>query len=440
MLTNLSTRRLFLQKGMTLLAAASTVPTFVDQTVLAVANPADLSRTQQPSGTDGKILVVVQLSGGNDGLSTVIPYADDEYHRARPQIGHDANTLHKLNDYIGLHPNLGPIADMIEKGKAAVIQGVGYPNPNRSHFRSMDIWQSARPEQQIETSGWLGRYFDNTCSGCDPQVGIAMGQQLPLAMQGDRVMPLAFERPEAFRYNGPDRDRYQKLNLSAAAQPPTDAERLQKTQPRARVPQADRSAITPAGELDFLHRTAMDAQLSSDRILSIMKNYQGAGEYPGGEFGQGLRNVAAMIHGGLATRVYYVSLGGFDTHAGERGRHDNLMKQFAQGMRAFWKDMQEQRNEQRVLMMTFSEFGRRVAENASGGTDHGTAAPMLLFGGSVKPGVIGKHPSLKDLDHGDLKFTTDFRSVYASILQEWLDAPSKPVLGQQFPTMSILKA
>lgn len=419
-----TTRRLFLQKGMTLLAATATIPSFLDQTVMAVANPADNLRTQPASGTDGKILVVVQLSGGNDGLSTVIPYADDTYHRTRPQIGHDANTVHKLNDYIGLHPNLGPLADLIQKGKAAVIQGVGYPNPNRSHFRSMDIWQSARPEQAIETTGWLGRYFDNTCAGCDPQVGIAMGQQLPLAMLGDRIMPIAFERPEAFRYNGPDRAGYQKLNTADSSSPSS----------------AVSAADTPAGELDFLHRTAMDAQLSSDKILKITQEFQTTQKYPPGEFGLGLRTVAAMIRGGLPTRVYYVSLGGFDTHAGERGRHDNLMKQLALGLQAFWKDMEEQRIDQRVLMMTFSEFGRRVAQNASGGTDHGTAAPMFLLGGAVKSGVIGKHPSLTDLDHGDLKFTTDFRSVYATILQQWLDAPSKPVLGQQFPMLPILRA
>jgi len=434
MLEQFTTRRIFLQKGMTLLAATSTIPTFLDETVLAVASADDVHRTQQPTGEDGKVLVVVQLSGGNDGLSTVIPYADDNYHRLRPVIGHDAGTVHKIDDYVGLHPNLGPVADLIQKGKAAVVQGVGYPNPNRSHFRSMDIWQSARPEQQIETSGWLGRYFDNTCVGCDPKVGMAIGQQLPLAMQGDRVMPLAFERPEAFRYNGPDKDRYQKLNFEAVNVPPASGK---PDLPRVRG-QTTKTAITPAGELDFLHRTAMDAQLSSDKVLQIMRQYQTSSQYPPGEFGQGLRTVAAMIRGGLPTRVYYVSLGGFDTHANQRNRHDQLMKQFAMGIQAFWKDMEDQKNDQRVLMMTFSEFGRRVAQNASNGTDHGTAAPMFLFGSSVKAGLIGRYPSLADLDQGDLKFTTDFRSVYASILQSWLDAPSKPVLGHQFPTLPIV--
>jgi uncharacterized protein (DUF1501 family) len=422
MQSNMTTRRLFLQNGMTLVAASATVPTFLDQTVLAVANPDDVHATQQPSGKDGKILVVVQMSGGNDGLSTVIPYADDTYHRLRPVIGHDASTVHKLNDYVGLHPALGPVADMVQAGKAAVIQGVGYPNPNRSHFRSMDIWQSASKEDQIVSTGWLGRFFDNACPGCDPKVGISIGQQLPLAMQGEKVMPLAFERPEAFRYNGPDHERYERLN------------KPQKTGA------SDSHKASPAGELDFLHRTAMDAQLSSEKILGIVRGYQSASQYPPGEFGQGLRTIAAMIRGGLPTRVYYVSLTGFDTHAGQRARHDNLMKQFAQGVDAFWKDMEHQGNDQRVLMMTFSEFGRRVAQNASAGTDHGTAAPMFVFGSGVKAGVVGKHPSLSDLDQGDLRFTTDFRSVYATVLQSWLDAPVKPILGGDFKTLPLVRA
>ena len=429
MFNQLSTRRLFLQKGMTLVAAGATIPTFLDQTVLAVANPEDSSRTQQPTGKDGKILVVVQLSGGNDGLSTVVPYADDTYHRLRPVIAHKVETIHKINDYIGLNPNLGPVADLLQKGKASIIQGVGYPNPNRSHFRSMDIWQSARPDNETESSGWLGRYFDNTCSGSDPKpidpkIGISIGQQLPLAMTGERVRPIAFERTDAFRYNGPDRERYEQLNKAAAVTNSGSASHN----------------LTSNSRLDFLHRTAMDAQVSSDRVLKIMREYTTTATYPGGEFGQGLHAVAAMIHGELPTRVYYVSLGGFDTHAGERTRHDNLMKQFADGIQAFWKDMEAHGNDQRVLMMTFSEFGRRVAENASHGTDHGTAAPMMLFGAGVRPGVHGKHPSLTDLDQGDLRYTTDFRSVYASVLEQWLDAKSEPVLGKRFDPAPILRA
>jgi uncharacterized protein (DUF1501 family) len=436
---NMSTRRIFLQRGLALLAATPTIPTFLDQTMLALAADADGARTQRPTGKDGKILVVVQLSGGNDGLSTVIPYGDDAYYRARPAIGHDAKTVLKLNNYIGLHPNLGPLKELFDDGKAAVLQGVGYPNPNRSHFRSMDIWQSAQPDRDVATSGWLGRYFDNTCSGCDPHVGVAMGAQLPLAMQGDRVTPLSFDRPESYRYTGRDQDHYLELNkkdgIDALAAPST------QPAPKAKInPKKHEIEITPASQLDFLHRTAMDAQVSSDDILRMTRNHQGPAQYPQNEFGLGLRTVAAMIEGGLPTRVYYVSLGGFDTHAGERGRHDNLMNQLAAGVSAFWKDLKQQKNDDRVLMMTFSEFGRRVAQNASGGTDHGTAAPMFMIGPSLKPGIVGTHPSLTDLDQGDLKYNLDFRSVYATVLQNWLETPSKPILGDQFPLLKVLKA
>ena len=428
----MTTRRLFLQKGMTLLAATSTIPTFLDQTVLAMANPEDAARTQQPTGTDGKILVIVQLSGGNDGLNTVVPWADDAYHKARPGIRHEQGKVLKLDDYLGLHPNLAPLKAMYDNAQMSIIQGVGYPNPNRSHFRSMDIWHSAAPEKEVVTSGWLGRYFDNACAGCDPHAGLSLGDTLPLAMKGERVMPLSFERPDNYRYNGPDKDAYAALNKHANTDP--------SSQPSVVKPSKKPvAALDAQKQMEFLTRTAMDAQVSSDTILRVTRDFQPAAQYPGNEFGGGLRTVAAMIAGGMPTRVYYVSLGGFDTHAGERGRHDQLMNQFATGVSAFWSDMKATGNAERVLMMTFSEFGRRVQQNASGGTDHGAAAPMFLFGPAVKTGLAGKHPSLTDLDQGDLKYTMDFRSVYATVLQNWLETPSKPILGAQFPTLPIIK-
>jgi uncharacterized protein (DUF1501 family) len=410
-----STRREFLQRGLVVLSASVTVPTFLDRTVLAIARPDDAALLQQPSGADGKILVIVQLSGGNDGLNTVIPHGDDKYHRARPALHLDAKTVLKIDNYLGLHPNLAPVKALYDEGQMSIVQGVGYPNPNRSHFRSMDIWHSAEPEKELTTNGWLGRYFDNACPGCDPHVGVSIGETLPLAMKGDRILPLSFERPESYRYNGRDKESYAKLNAAPATP-------------------------SPENQLDFLTRTAMDAQMSSDQILTATRNHQPPQQYPGGEFGAGLRTVAAMIAGGLPTRVYYVSLGGFDTHAQQKNRHDQLMNQFAQGVSAFWADMKQQKNEQRVLMMTFSEFGRRVEQNASAGTDHGAAAPMFLFGPNVRPGVLGKHPSLSDLDQGDLKYGVDFRNVYASVLQNWLEAPSKPILGAQFKPVNVIKA
>jgi uncharacterized protein (DUF1501 family) len=433
MFSDLSTRRIFLQKGLTILSVGVTIPTFLDHTVMAMAAPNDLHRTQKPNGKDGKILVVVQLSGGNDGLNTVVPYGDDAYHRARPNLGVGNNEVLKLTDYLGLHPNLKSLKGLYDDGKLAIVQGVGYPNPNRSHFRSMDIWQSAEPDNGVPSNGWLGRYFDNTCTGVDPHIGVSMGEVLPLAMRGDRITPLSFERPDQYRYNGSDRKNFSELNNIDEA-PPT-------TKPSIVRPQ--KKIVQPASaqeQVDFLSRTAMDAQVSSDKILRITQNHNPPVAYPGNEFGQGLRTVAAMIQGGLSTRVYYVSLGGFDTHAGERGRHDQLMKQFSDGVNAFWTDLKSQENDDRVLMMTFSEFGRRVEQNASGGTDHGAAAPMFLIGQKVNSGLIGDHPSMTNLDQGDLKYNVDFRNVYATVLQNWLEAPSKPILGEQFRTINAFKA
>ncbi|MGH7179861.1 MAG: DUF1501 domain-containing protein, partial [Tepidisphaeraceae bacterium] len=292
--TSLTTRRQFVHRGLTLLAVAPTIPAFLDHTVLALADPGDVKQTQQASGKDGKILVVVQLSGGNDGLNTVVPFADDTYQRLRPGLRIDDQSVLKIDNYVGLHPNLAPLKGLYDSGEMSIVQGVGYPNPNRSHFRSMDIWQSGDGEKDVVTSGWVGRYFDNTCAGCDPHVGVSIGETLPLAMKGQRVMPLSFDRPENYRYNGRDSERYARLNQPA-------------TQPGA----------SPGSALDFLQRTAMDAQLSSDQILRITRQHKSPVQYPGGDFGAGLRTVAAMIAGGLPTRVYYVTLGGFDTHAGQ---------------------------------------------------------------------------------------------------------------------------
>lgn len=418
-------RRVFLQRGLALLAASVTVPMFIDQTVMALTRAGDVPATQLGSGKDGKILIVVQLSGGNDGLSMVVPYADDIYHRARGDLAHGPKTVLRLNDYIGLHPNLTGLKDLYDDGMLSVVQGVGYPNPNRSHFKSMDIWHTARPDDESAADGWLGRYFDNTCDGSDPHAGVSIGETLPLSMQGERVMPISFESPGSYRYNGRDRDRYEILNGITPTKVDAD---VFKT--RVWRDESETGKIATADEqLDFLHRTALDAQVSSDRIIRLTQKYTPGVNYPSGAFGSGLKTVAAMIAGGLSTRVYYVNLGGFDTHAGQRNRHDRLMKELSDGLAALWADLRHQKNAERVMVMTFSEFGRRVQANASGGTDHGAAAPMLLMGANLKDGIIGKHPSLRDLDQGDLKHGIDFRNVYGGLLQQWLDTPARAILG-----------
>ncbi len=436
---HMHSRRLFLQHGMALLAATPTIPMFLDNTAMAFANAV----ASQDSGKDGKILVIVQLSGGNDGLNTVIPHGDDAYHRARPAIGKAAKDVLKIDGYVGLNPNLAPLKSLFDNGQMSIVQGVGYPNPNRSHFRSMDIWQTAEPDDERNTSGWLGRYFDSCCSGADPtnqmdpSSGVSIGEIQPLAMKGEKFSALSFERPDSFRYKGKNLDDFVDLNKPLSDATPTrDAPREADAGRRGKPVIAP---VTEDEQLNFLSRTALDAQASSDRILRATGAHKPGVSYPGGEFGNGLKTIAAMIRAEMPTRVYYVSLGGFDTHANQAGRHDQLMTQLAQGIGAFMEDLRAQKNDERVLLMTFSEFGRRVVQNASGGTDHGAAAPLMLFGSRLKQGLIGKHPSLTDLDAGDLKYNVDFRSVYASILQNWLDTPSKPILGRQYQTFDLVR-
>ena len=432
---NPTTRRAFLTKGLTMLAAGGTVPTFISRTAFAVGDPFDVKQTQADSGVDGKILVVCQLSGGNDGLNTVIPFGDDEYYRARPGIGIGGDQALKMTDFLGLNPELTSLMDLYNDGRMALVQGVGYPNPDRSHFRSMDVWHTANPKVEAIRSGWLGRFFDNQCGGIDPkgqpidptatgdpQSGISLGESNPIAMQGETTMPLSLEDVNDYKYKGPGDDALSQLHLD------TDGK-------------AD-DPLTEEGQLDFLTRTAMDAQVSSDRVLKAVNSHQPPVQYPRGKFGDGLRMTAAMIKGHMPTRVYYVSLGGFDTHAGQLGRHGRLMREFAQGIGAFMADMQQQGNDERVAVMTFSEFGRRVKQNASGGTDHGAAAPMMFFGKRVNPGIVGNHPSLTDLDQGDLKYGIDFRSCYASVLHQWLDCDAETVgriLGARFDALPLLR-
>src|ERR1041385_6843678 len=276
----LNTRREFLQKGMALVAIAPTVPTFLGQTAWAMTDPLDVKRVAGESGKDGKILVVVQLSGGNDGLNTIVPHGDDIYFQKRPNIAVEKSGILKIDDYLGMHPNLTGLKELLDQGKMAIVQGVGYPNPNRSHFRSMDIWHSAQPDRESPRSGWIGRYFDNTCNGADPYAGVSINDTLPLAMQGERITPLTFERPEAYRYNGKDRDRYETL-----VKPHSSAMQEAKAKPK--------DDLSPNGQLAFLQRIAMDAQLSSDKILKIVRGHAAPMAYPPGEFGNGLRTVAA---------------------------------------------------------------------------------------------------------------------------------------------------
>jgi uncharacterized protein (DUF1501 family) len=423
------TRRAFLERGMTLASMVTTAPLFVQRSALGMTAPQGSVQTSRPGVPQDHVLVVVQLGGGNDGLNTVVPYGSSHYYKARPGLavpapragaGGQPGAL-RLDDRrgIGLHPGLSGLKELIDEGAASIVQGVGYPNPNRSHFTSMDIWHTAAAN--AKGYGWIGRYFDSTCKGTPlPEGAVAIGRTAPLAMQGAIQKPVTFESAELFRWLGED--------LHPALEKPY--ERINRSGP---LP-----AVDPDSQAGFLMRTALDAQVSSQRIRAAVARPPLA-RYPGGRLARQLQIVAAMVRDGMATRVYYVALGGFDTHANQYGQHAGLLRQVGDSLNAFYKDLKAQGNSGRVLTMAFSEFGRRVGQNASGGTDHGTAAPVYLVGDMLRPGLLGDHPSLARLDQGDLIFNVDFRSVYATVLEDWMGAPAAEILGRAYRKAKILK-
>jgi uncharacterized protein (DUF1501 family) len=435
----LHTRRRFLRTSFLGAAASWTLPVFLEKTFFALDAMAADSPVQTATGKDGTILVVLQMAGGNDGLNMVVPIADDAYYRARPTLALPAGKILRLNSDAGLNPKLGGLKSLFDDGHLAVIQGVGYPNPNRSHFRATEIWQTASDADRAEREGWLGRYFDNCCAGADPTVGVAIGNEMPQSFTARRPTGIVFSRPEQYRFKSGDQREgrmneeevfYRQLNQ------PNDASiAAPEGGSIGAIAGATTSDLSAA---DFLQRTALDAQISSDKILEIARKSKSSVPYPKGELANSLSLIARMIGGGLTTRVYYTSQGGFDTHVGQLNAHDRLMAELNDALAAFVADLKQQGNFERVLLLTFSEFGRRVEENANGGTDHGAAAPMFVLGGGVKPGLFGKYPSLTDLDNGDLKFNTDFRSVYGSVLENWLAAQSAAVLGRKFPLLPIV--
>jgi uncharacterized protein (DUF1501 family) len=426
---NAFSRRIFIRQGVMLASFAATLPHFIQESALGMLAPEGSGTSSRPGVPEERILVVVQLSGGNDGLNAVIPYGDPEYHNARPGIGlgepgkakNGGAALQLDQDRgIGLHPNLTGLKELHDQGKLGVVAGVGYPNPNRSHFASMDIWQCGRPEGK--GTGWLGRYVDAACNGNPAaDMAVSIGRTAPLAMMGSQSKPVAFESADLFRWLGAD------------AGGTMDAE-YQRMARAGTLP-----GVEAGSQESFLMRTALDAQVTSDRIRAAVKK-QPLVPYPGSPLAKQLQTVAAMIRDGMKTRVYYVSMGGFDTHANQPGSHGNLMRQLGDALLAFQKDLAAQGNEARVVTMCFSEFGRRVRQNASNGTDHGTAGPVFLLGPAVQPGLRGKHPSLTDLDGGDLKFTTDFRGVYQELLGRWMRAPTEQVLGGTYEAPGLVRA
>lgn len=435
---SLQTRREFLRTTLLGGAVTWTVPAFLANTFAALGAEAAERGPSVVTGRDSTILIVLQMAGGNDGLNTVVPCDNDHYHRARPRLGLKPAQVLRLADGLGLHPSLKAFKELYDEGELSIVQGVGYPNPNRSHFRSTEIWQTASDSNRFERHGWIGRYFDNACDGCGPTVGVSMGRQMPQAFTAKAPKGISLENPQGYRFMEGKRgdaesaaeDWFRKIN--EMDDPATNS--------GGSIGELAGSTPSPGSVLEFVERTALDAQVSADQVRAISARVQTQGQYPSSKLGNSLRLVARLIGGRLPTRVFYVSQGGYDTHTNQAPAQERLLRDLGDSLKAFRDDMKEQGNTGRVLVMTFSEFGRRVSENASGGTDHGAAAPLFILGGKVKAGLLGACPSLApaDLFQGDLRHTVDFRSVYATLLERWLGTAGERVLRRKFPLLDVI--
>lgn len=396
-------RRQFLEtslKTAPLVSLAATVPGFLPRS-LAAAESANTDR----------ILVVIELNGGNDGINTVVPFADEHYPKVRKTLRIPESQIIKLNDSIGLHPGMRGTADLVEDGRLTIVQGVGYPNPDRSHFRSMAIWQSARFDP-VEHShyGWLGRALDQTKR--DP---LRFADSLCV---GDVDPPLALR------------------GRTATQATIRSLEDVQLDRRSVSIP-ASASEESADDLLQFVERRSASARATADRIAALAKEPKEGVRYPNTGLGNRLRSIARLIQADLNPRVYYTVQSGYDTHIGQYNEHFQLLGEFSGALKAFLDDLREAKLADRVLVLAFSEFGRRVEENASQGTDHGTAGPVFVAGPGLKAGPFGKTPRLDDLDDGDLKMSVDFRDVYATLLANWLTLPTKSPLGAERRALNI---
>lgn len=410
-----STRREFLRlssQGIGLLAFSRFAPQFLVQSAAAAPLPEK----------DRRILVLVQLAGGNDGLNTVVPYADDAYHALRPTLALKAADVLRIDDHLGFHPACAPLHALLGEGRLGIVQNVGYPNPNRSHFRSSEIWETASAADESLPSGWIGRYLDNACGGTPEKGGDPMG------------IHINAEVPQAFGGTLPHNTYGLTLGTRAGRAGREDAALLESLAAMGEDPDHQPGDANHT----FLRATLMDSLVSEKKIQQIIDRNRPEAAYPGGGFAQSLRNVAGLIAAGLSTRVYFVSLGGFDTHANQANAHTNLLRQLSEGLAAFQKDLTARGLHDQVLTMTFSEFGRRAYENESRGTDHGTAAPLFVMGKAVSGPLHGTAPKLDATQKADPEFSTDFRSVYATVLDRWLDSPADEVLGTKHERLGFL--
>ncbi len=400
-------RRRFLQAS-SLLSLSPVLPSILGSTARAA--------TASP---DARVLVVVQLDGGNDGINTVVPYADDGYGRARDKLRLETDKLHKLDDRVGLHPSMRAAKALFDDGRLCIVQGVGYPNPDRSHFRSMRIWQTARfDDDRHDGYGWLGSALDqwtlqrNEAAAAN---AIYVGEQeTPVALWSRRSTATALSAAEDL-----------KLTLvPMSASPPPSAS-------------GDQTSLE-----QFVSKQILSAYAAADEFAREQSARQASGgiDYPDSSLGSQLKLVSELLKSGAHARVFYTMHSGYDTHSAQLYTHSRLLREFSDATKAFLDDLKAAKLDDRVVVLAFSEFGRRVKENDSQGTDHGTAGPVLLAGSPVKGGLVGSAPDLVNLDGGDLKMQLDFRQVYAAILDDWLAIDPKTVLGESFEKPSVVSA
>lgn len=387
---------------------------FLKQSSLAVAGTWLAPYFLQAQGArdfKGKKLIVIQLSGGNDGLNTIVPFENDLYYSARPQIGIKKRDVLKATDELGFNPALSSLKELFDKGLVSIVNGVGYPNPDRSHFRSMDIWHSASNSNEYWQTGWLGRYLDKNCDF--PHQAIELNNTLDLVMKGEQMKGLAMSNPVQML-----RDVDTGYNRVLAE--------MQHHHEHESV--------------GYLYKTLVETVNSADYLKEHL-NIRGGKQRgnPRSSFSGHLKTIVQMINAGMETSVYYTQLGGFDTHAQQSNKQARLLKTYADGVKYLVEELKASGQFENTLIMTFSEFGRRVAQNASQGTDHGTANNLFLIGEKVKGGFYNELPSLRDLDNGDLKYTVDFRNIYATVLGNWLEADTNAILNRNFEPLDLLK-
>jgi uncharacterized protein (DUF1501 family) len=397
-------RRSFLKKS-ALLSASFMLPEFLRAFGM-----------ESMTGTfNGKRLVVIQLFGGNDGLNCIVPFKNDLYYKLRPGIGLKDEAIIGLTDEVAINAKMLGLADLYNQGYLSIINNVGYPDPNRSHFRSTDIWHSASDENQYLTTGWIGRFLDTLCTDhcAVPHTAIELDDTLSLVLKGEKTKGIAFHDPKVL-YLATQNELIQKISKSGH--------------------DLEHDALP-----DFLHRTLRDTTQSAEYIYEKSKIYKSQVIYPASEFAKRMRSIAELICSGSETQVYFISLPGFDTHAAQIGMHSRVLETYSQTIKAFVDDLKANNLFDDTVIFTFSEFGRRVKQNASKGTDHGTANNVYIINGKLnKPGIYNEMPDLENLDQGDLKYSIDFRQVYATLLEKTLQKKSEQILGKSFTPLDFI--